>query len=86
MLQQRGRIELAAPASRWRADWLEAGLQELPIDGAIALTATELASFHPDPADRFITATALLHQAQLMTADAAILDWSNPLPRLDARR
>lgn len=85
MLQQRGRIELAAPASRWRADWLEAGLQELPIDGAIALPATELASFHPDPADRFITATALLHQAQLMTADAAILDWSNPLPRLDGR-
>lgn len=86
MLQQRERIELAAPSSRWRTDWLEAGLQELPIDGAIALAAAELAAFHTDPADRFITATALLHQAQLITADVAILDWSNPLPRLDARR
>jgi len=86
MLQQRGRIQLPLPASRWRIDWLEAGLQELPLGGAIALAATELAGFHADPADRFITATALLHQAQLVTADSAILSWSDPFPRLDARR
>jgi PIN domain nuclease of toxin-antitoxin system len=86
MLQQRGRIQLPSSATRWRADWLEAGLRELPLDGTIALAAAELADFHADPADRFIAATALLHPAQLMTADGAILRWSSPLLRLDARQ
>lgn len=86
MLQQRGRIRLAVPAASWRRDWLEAGLLELPLSGGVALAATELAGFHADPADRFITATALKHQAQLATADTAILSWPHPHARLDARR
>jgi len=52
----------------------------------IALAAVELAAFHSDPADRFIAATAQTLQAQLVTADAAILNWSGSVPRLDARR
>ena len=86
MLQQRGRIALAQPPQAWRRDWLNAGLLELPLDGEIAVRATTLAGFHPDPADRFITATAQARGATLISADAAILAWADPLPRLDARR
>jgi len=47
-----------------------------------------LATFglHPDPADRFIGATAILHQATLLTADAPLLDWKQALKRQNARR
>jgi len=76
----------AISPQQWRSDWLAAGLKECPLDGTIALAAVELAPFHPDPADRFIAATAQTLQAQLVTADAAILNWSGSVPRLDARR
>ena len=86
MLQARKRIALPISVSLWRSDWLTAGLQELPLNGDIALAAVELLEFHADPADRFITATAKRNQAQLITADSAILNWPGSLPRLDARQ
>ncbi len=79
LLDQRGRIALGRSASQWRSDWLEAGLQELSLDGATALLGASLNDFHADPADRFITATALRHRACLITADRLILAWSGPL-------
>jgi len=85
MLDLRGRIVLPQPPIRWRRDWLEAGLLEQPLDGATALHASALDAFHPDPADRFIVATALAAGATLVTADQAILLWPGPLPRQDAR-
>ena len=69
MLNRRGRIHLGLPPERWRADWLEAGLLELPLEGGIALQAVELDAFHADPADRFIAASAIWHSATLLTAD-----------------
>ena len=39
-----------------------------------------------DPADRLITATAVVNRATLVTADWQILEWSSPLRRIDARR
>lgn len=86
MLQSRQRIALPVNPQQWRNDWLTSGLQECPLDGAIGLAAVSLDGFHQDPADRFIAATAQTLQAQLVTADAAILNWSGSLPRLDARR
>jgi PIN domain nuclease of toxin-antitoxin system len=86
MLQQRGRIALAATPATWRDDWQAAGLKELPLTGSVALAAVALQGFHADPADRFITATALEHNALLITADQAILNWPDrSLNRLDAR-
>jgi PIN domain nuclease of toxin-antitoxin system len=85
MLERRGRIHLGLPPERWRADWLEAGLLELPLEGGIALQAVELGAFHADPADRFIAASAIWHRATLLTADQAILNWSGSLDRLDGR-
>jgi PIN domain nuclease of toxin-antitoxin system len=40
---------------------------------------------HGDPADRIITATALVMNATLVTADAAILAMKSGPPRLDAQ-
>ena len=43
----------------------------------ISLDAVNLpGSFHPDPADRMIAATARHHQATLVTADLQILDYA----------
>ena len=85
MLESRGRISLPVAAELWRADLLQAGVQEIPLDGKLALIATSLAGFHRDPADRFIVATALHHRALLVTADSQILSWDGPLDRQDAR-
>ena len=84
MLAQRGRVVLPVVVDRWRADWLQAGLIEIPIDGRIALLSCDLADFHRDPADRFIVATALAANLPLMTADQKILDWDGKLERYSA--
>ena len=85
MLQQRGRIQLKVPVEVWRKQLIELGLVELPLTGEIAIASTRLESFPPDPADRFIAATALCYGMTLVTADMAILDWSGALNRHDAR-
>lgn len=84
MLAERGRIVLPVSAERWRADWLQAGLVEIPLDGRIALLSCQLGSLHRDPADRFIVATALDRRVPLLTADQKILAWEGKLDRLDA--
>lgn len=40
-----------------------------------AIRAAQLRSFHGDPADRMIVATALENGATLLTADSKILSW-----------
>ena len=69
----------------WRNELLTAGIIELVLDGDIALRAIELNGLAEDPADRFIVATALTHQAVLLTADEKLLDWRHSLERHDAR-
>jgi PIN domain nuclease of toxin-antitoxin system len=79
MLAARGRIELRQSAESWRVDWLRAGLEEIALDGTLAVAAAALTEFHPDPADRFIAATAMGRAATLITADQAMLRWPGPL-------
>lgn len=86
MLAQRGRLQLPVPPNTWRADLLEAGVREIPLDGRVAVAAAALEDLHRDPADRFIVATAVANSAVLMTAYAGILDWAGELSRVDARR
>ncbi len=86
MLVQRGAIKLRTSPDQWRADVLRLGVQEAGVDGRIAIRATELMDFHPDPADRFIAATALELGATLLTADEVLLEWRGKLKRQDARR
>lgn len=85
MLAIRGRLDLPCDVNLWRQSWLEAGLRELPLDGSIALRAVSLVAFHPDPADRFLVATAQGIGFTLLTADQAILSWAGSLTRHDAR-
>jgi len=86
MLAQRGRLHLPVSPGTWRADLLEAGVREIPLDGRITVAAAGLEDLHRDPADRLIVATAVASAAVLMTADAGILDWAGELSRIDARR
>lgn len=86
MLTRRRRLVLAQPIASWRQKALELGVAEIPVSGDIGILSTELEDFPADPADRIITATALVRGAMLITADASILGWPGYLGRHDARR
>lgn len=84
MLVQRRRLILVQPVANWRHNVLELGISEIPVSGDIGILATEFEDFPPDPADRIIAATAMVHGARLITADAGILGWPGQLSRHDA--
>jgi antitoxin (DNA-binding transcriptional repressor) of toxin-antitoxin stability system len=81
----RVRITLGVPLAEWRQSLIVSGLTELPLNGTIALRSLDFNALHGDPADRFIAATALVHDATLITADEKLLKWRHPLARQDAR-
>ncbi len=85
MLRGMHRIEIYYEMGEWRRLLLREGLTEIPVDGEIAIRAGNLTDFQADPADRFIVATALAGH-QLVTAYQQILDWPEPLSRLDATK
>lgn len=85
MLMEKQRIQIKMDLGAWRANLLDQGLTEIPLDGGIALRAGTLPDFHGDPADRLIVSTALAISATLVTADERILSWSQPLLTFDAR-
>jgi len=69
----KGRITL----DRGTIEWLQQALsgprlELLPLTPAVAVKATMLGSFHGDPADRLIVATAILESAVLVTKDQRI--------------
>ncbi|MCY4648851.1 MAG: hypothetical protein OXC98_00560 [bacterium] len=49
-----------------------------PVDDEIAIRAADLGDegFHSDPADRIITATAIVGGFRLATADSMITGWA----------
>jgi PIN domain nuclease of toxin-antitoxin system len=85
MLVATRRIVLDRTVARWRIDALRSGIEEVPLDGDLAVESVALTDLHPDPADRFIVATALRMRATLVTSDARLLTWKGPLARIDAR-
>jgi PIN domain nuclease of toxin-antitoxin system len=85
LLSEAGRLRLDETLDAFRAETLEAGIEEFPLDGKIAILATRLVGMHADPADRIIVATALERGATLVTADAKILAMETRLARLDAQ-
>ncbi|MCI0439464.1 MAG: type II toxin-antitoxin system VapC family toxin [Chloroflexi bacterium] len=76
MLEARGRLDLSLPVHDWRRRVLAAGVEEISVSGDIGIAAVNLKDFHADPADRIITATAIMHSARLITADTNILSWT----------
>lgn len=85
LLQARGRLELPVTVDEWRGQLLAAGLVELSVDGNVGIRAVSLGGLPHDPADRLIVATALHHDAALVSADERLLEWDHPMVRHDAR-
>jgi PIN domain nuclease of toxin-antitoxin system len=85
VLVSKNRIVLEKSLDQWRIDAFQLGIEEIPLDGELAIEAVALPDLHPDPADRFIVATALKTAASLVTSDARLLSWKGPLARIDAR-
>ena len=68
-LVSHGRIALQLPVADW-LDRIEAyGVAIIPVSRAIAERAVSLPEHHKDPVDRIIIATAVEHQAQLVSVD-----------------
>jgi PIN domain nuclease of toxin-antitoxin system len=85
LLMVHGRLESTVDPAAARAEILGTGIQELALTGPAVVLSASL-DLHPDPADRFISATAVLHDAVLITADERLLAWRHALKRQDARR
>ena len=84
LLVSKNRLEMHSRPAELRAELLDTGIIELALTGDIALLAVELKNLHGDPADRFIAATAIAHDATLMTADARLLRWRGKVRRQNA--
>jgi PIN domain nuclease of toxin-antitoxin system len=74
----RRRIQLAMPLRAWVDRALGApGIRIVPLDAAVAAESTMLPGEAPgDPADRFLIATARIHDLALATRDQQILDYA----------
>ena len=90
LLVEKGRLRLAREVAEWLDVALTApGVRLVPIEPAIALDSVRLpGTFHADPADRMIVATARHWGGSLITADAAIISYgrSGHVGVLDAVR
>jgi PIN domain nuclease of toxin-antitoxin system len=84
LLIAKHRIRFPESAAELRRQILSVGAAELSLTGEIAILAGELEGLHADPADRFIAATAIAHDATLITADERLLRWRHKLRRHNA--
>ena len=76
-LVQYGRLELACPLEEWMEQALAyPGVQLVELTPRIAIESTKLpGSFHRDPADQIIVATARVYDIPLLTSDSRILQY-----------
>jgi PIN domain nuclease of toxin-antitoxin system len=79
------RIGLDKPLDRWRLDVARLGIEEVPIDGAMAIAASDMLQVHPNLASRLVAATARLTGTALVTSDVRLLAWKGQLACIDAR-
>jgi PIN domain nuclease of toxin-antitoxin system len=75
LLTERGRVELREEPRTW----ILRVLQEVPVFEAaltfeVAIRSRAVSLAHDDPADRFLAATASVHDLVLVTADRRLLD------------
>ena len=74
LLLERGKLVVDGDA----ADWLERMVRatparEAPLTHEVAIRSRRVTVLHADPADRFLAATALVHDMTLVTEDARLL-------------
>lgn len=73
-LSDRGRIELDPTPQAWIAASLASmAARIVAISMEIAIASRRISLPHEDPADRFLAATAKVHDLTLMTADERLL-------------
>jgi PIN domain nuclease of toxin-antitoxin system len=79
LLSNRGRLKLSIDIQAWvRKTESLPFIQFIPVDNTIALRSVDMPGvFHPDPADRIITATAMTMCLPLVTKDEKILGYSH---------
>jgi PIN domain nuclease of toxin-antitoxin system len=71
-----GQLDLPCDPEKWYQDVLaHHRVDEVPVDGRIALAATKLPRIHKDPCDRMIIATAKLLGLRVVTADERFRDY-----------
>lgn len=77
MLARKGRIRLDREPQAWLQVALAATpATQLPITHEISARSHDLSGYaNPDPADRFILATALVHRTRVLTCDASMTAW-----------
>ena len=74
VLARRGRLELRPSAGAWiRAALAASPTTMVPVTHDIAARSEELRGYRQtDPGDRFLVATALVHDLAILTADRAM--------------
>ncbi|MFA7565476.1 MAG: type II toxin-antitoxin system VapC family toxin [Alkalispirochaeta sp.] len=71
-----GKLQLPLlPEEWWTAALRNHRLEEITLTADILMSATRLPPIHRDPADRFIIATALQHNAAVVTADTRFSEY-----------
>ena len=76
-LVEYGRLELPVSVNEWLAEALAyPGVTLLPLSPEVAVESTQLpGTFHRDPADQIIVATARIHDIPLVTVDSKIVGY-----------
>jgi PIN domain nuclease of toxin-antitoxin system len=73
VLLEKGRITISTPLDKWLKRAInKPKIKEMPIDSRIAIQSRKITLPHQDPADRFIAATASIHQLSLITSDGKL--------------
>ena len=70
-----GRADLRIDARRLRRGLLDAGYEELTVDGEHVLAVGRLPPLHKDPFDRLLLAQSEVEGAMLVTADAQLAQY-----------
>jgi PIN domain nuclease of toxin-antitoxin system len=74
LLVERGRVVVDGTPRDWVEEaWSRAGMREAPLNREVALRSRTVRLPHQDPADRFIAATAEVHDLTLVTDDENLL-------------
>jgi PIN domain nuclease of toxin-antitoxin system len=78
MLAEKGRVELLPTPAQWVVNGLKAApLLQATLTHEVALESRRLNLSHQDPADRFLVATAVVYDLQLVTSDEKLLNVKN---------
>ena len=73
LLTQRERLKLPRPAEEYIATGSrQHGVQEIPVDGPVAMASVRLPPVHTDPFDRVLVATAIQYKMAILSRDGML--------------